>query len=67
METPGEQTFRDRNRALQELARELNLVRQHNLQFKEKDPQDKRLMFAEMHAPRAAHATAAACVNFFSL
>ncbi len=40
-------TFQDENRALQELARELTLLRAHNLQFKEGDPQDKILMFAE--------------------
>ncbi len=40
-------TFKDENRALQELARELTLLRAHNLQFKEGDPQDKILMFAE--------------------
>ncbi len=40
-------TFKDENRALQDLARELTLRRAHNLQFKEGDPQDKILMFAE--------------------
>ncbi len=40
-------TFRDENRALQELTRELALLRQHNLKFKESDPQHTLMMFAE--------------------
>jgi hypothetical protein len=40
-------TFKDEHQALQELARELAVLRQHNLQFKEGDPQHKLLMFAE--------------------
>jgi hypothetical protein len=40
-------TFKDENRALQELTRELAVLRQHNLQFKEGDPQHALLMFAE--------------------
>jgi hypothetical protein len=40
-------TFKDENRALQEMVRELLLVRDHNLQFKEGDPQRTLLMFAE--------------------
>ena len=40
-------TFKDENRALQELARELALFRKHNLQFKEGDSQGDLLMFAE--------------------
>ena len=41
------QTFRDRHREIQELVRELAVVRNHNLQFKEGDPQDTMLLFAE--------------------
>ncbi len=44
---PPPPTFKDENRALQELARELAVLRQHNLQFKEGDPQHTLLMFAE--------------------
>lgn len=44
---PAPPTFKDENRALQELARELSVLRQHNLQFKEGDPQHTLLMFAE--------------------
>lgn len=40
-------TFKDENRALQELARELQLVRSHNKAFKDGDPQHDILMFAE--------------------
>jgi hypothetical protein len=40
-------TFKDENRALQELARELALLRKHNLQFREGDPQEMMLLFAE--------------------
>ncbi len=40
-------TFKDENRALQELARELTLLRGHNLKFREGDPQGDMLMFAE--------------------
>ncbi len=40
-------TFKDNNRALQELVRELILLRAHNLRFKEGDPQSEILMFAE--------------------
>lgn len=40
-------TFRDENRALQELARELDLVRKHNLRFREGDSHNELLMFAE--------------------
>jgi len=40
-------TFRDRNPQLRELVRELSLVRRHNLQFKEGDPQHHLLFFAE--------------------
>lgn len=43
----GTTAFKDRNRELQELAREAFVLRNHNLQFKEGDPQDKILMFAE--------------------
>lgn len=42
---PG--TFRDRNQALGELAREVKVLREHNLKFKEGDPQTTLLMFAE--------------------
>jgi hypothetical protein len=38
---------KDNNRALQELVRELAVLRQHNLKFKERDPQLTLLMFAE--------------------
>src|SRR5579863_5848099 len=44
---PAPATFKDENRALQELARELALLRQHNLKFKEGDPQHTLMMFAE--------------------
>ena len=37
-------TFKDENRALQELAREWSVLRQHNLKFKEGDPQQTLLM-----------------------
>src|SRR5438309_1699039 len=40
-------TFKDENRAMSELVRELLLLRKHNLQFKEGDLQDTILMFAE--------------------
>lgn len=40
-------TFRERYLDLQHLIRELMLVRSHNLQFKEGDPQDRMLLFAE--------------------
>jgi hypothetical protein len=40
-------TFKDENRALQELARELHLLRQHNLNFREGDPQQTLLLMAE--------------------
>ena len=40
-------TFKDENRTLQELARELNLLRTHNLRFKEGDPQHNIMLFAE--------------------
>lgn len=40
-------TFKERNRDFQELVRELHLVRQHNLSFKEGDPQGELLLFAE--------------------
>lgn len=39
--------FKDQNRALQELTRELRLLRAHNLRFRQNDPQDTILMFAE--------------------
>lgn len=41
------QSFRDRHGEIQELVRELAVVRQHNLAFKEGDPQDALLLFAE--------------------
>src|SRR5882762_8581327 len=40
-------TFKDENRALSEMVRELMWLRAHNLQFKEGDPQHDILMFAE--------------------
>lgn len=40
-------TFKDENRVLQELARELDQLRKHNLGFREGDPQNTMLMFAE--------------------
>ena len=40
-------SFRDQNVALRELARELNVVRTHNLSFREGDSQATLLMFAE--------------------
>ena len=39
--------FKDENRALQELARELTLVRNHNLTFKDGDNLAEVLLFAE--------------------
>ncbi len=42
-----EPTFKDQNPELQNLARELWLVRDHNLKFKKGDPQDGLLLFAE--------------------
>jgi hypothetical protein len=41
------QSFKNRNRELQELVREWHVVREHNLQFKEGDSQHNLLMFAE--------------------
>src|SRR5258706_8604267 len=40
-------TFKERNRELQELVREYTQVHSHNLKFKEGDPQDTMLLFAE--------------------
>lgn len=40
-------TFKERNRELQELVRELAVVRNHNLGFKPGDDQSTLLMFAE--------------------
>jgi len=40
-------TFKDANLDLQHLVRELHLLRQHNLQFKEGDPQHTLMLFAE--------------------
>lgn len=40
-------TFKERHPEMQHLARELHLLRSHNLTFKQGDPQDKLLMFAE--------------------
>jgi hypothetical protein len=40
-------TFKERHRDLQELVRELAVVRRHNLQFKAGDAQTTLLMFAE--------------------
>jgi hypothetical protein len=40
-------SFKDRNRALQELVRELALLRAHNLKFKEGDDPSTLLLFAE--------------------
>lgn len=40
-------TFKDRYLDLQHLVRELQVLRQHNLQFKEGDPQDGLLLSAE--------------------
>jgi hypothetical protein len=40
-------TFKDEHRPLQELARELDLLRRHNLQFKAGDPQHHLLLMAE--------------------
>lgn len=45
--TEGNEPFKAAHRELQELVRELVLLREHNLQFREGDPQDKLLMFAE--------------------
>lgn len=44
---PGTTSFKDRNRELQELAREAFVLRNNNLQFQEGDSQDQLLMFAE--------------------
>lgn len=43
----AEQTFKDAHREIQELVREVLVIRQHNLKFKEGDPQDTMLLFAE--------------------
>jgi hypothetical protein len=40
-------SFRDENRAMVELARELDLLRKHNRKFKPGDPQGNLLVFAE--------------------
>lgn len=40
-------TFKERNLELQHLVREMTLLRNHNLQFQEGDPQDRILLFAE--------------------
>src|ERR1700693_1937785 len=40
-------TFKDENRGLSEMVRELMWLRSHNLQFKPGDPQQDILMFAE--------------------
>lgn len=40
-------TFKDHHRELQELVRELELLRKNNLPIKEGEPQDKLLLFAE--------------------
>ena len=40
-------SFKEQNREIQELVRELGVVRDHNLQFKAGDPQDRLLLFAE--------------------
>jgi len=40
-------SFRDRHPEFQHLVRELQLVRAHNLQFKDGDAQDQILLFAE--------------------
>ena len=40
-------TFKEEHRELQEICRELRLVREHNLKFKKDDPQDTMLHFAE--------------------
>ena len=40
-------TFKEQNRELQELVRELFLIRNHNLAFKPGEPLDKILLFAE--------------------
>ena len=42
-----EQSFKDRHREISELARELTIIRKHNLRFREGDPQDTMLLFAE--------------------
>src|SRR6185295_14587800 len=43
----GTTDFKDRNRELQELAREAFILRVHNRQFEQGELQDKLLMFAE--------------------
>lgn len=40
-------TFKDEHLDLQHLVRELHVLRRHNLRFKEGDPQDQLLVFAE--------------------
>lgn len=40
-------TFKDQHPEIQHLVRELMLLREHNLTFKEGDPQNKILLFAE--------------------
>jgi hypothetical protein len=40
-------TFKDENLAMQHLARELMLIREHNKRFKEGDPQDTLMLHAE--------------------
>jgi hypothetical protein len=44
---PNAPTFKDRNRALQELVREYMVLREHNLQFKEGDDLTRLLLFSE--------------------
>lgn len=40
-------TFKERHPEIQHLVRELHMLRAHNLKFKDGDPQDTLLMFAE--------------------
>lgn len=47
-DSPVVSTFKDQHRALQELVRELTVVRKHNLKFTDGAPQTDLLMFAEV-------------------
>jgi hypothetical protein len=60
--------FKDENRALQELARELTLVRSHNLTFKDGEPLHTVLLFAEcgLVCMTFEHARSVAFDQYFS-
>lgn len=46
-EVAVQNSFRERHREMQEIARELDVLRRHNLQFQEGDSQETLLMIAE--------------------